>query len=65
MVSKTNEQALESTIEKYLTGTCLEEIKSGIISEPSVSFNSSGGSNVTQNILLLINCKLQPTRPSK
>ncbi len=25
MVSKTNEQALESTIEKYLTGTCLEE----------------------------------------
>jgi len=41
MVSKTNEQALESTIEKILTGTCLEEIKSGIISEPSVSFNSS------------------------
>ena len=27
MVSQTNEQALESTIEKYLTGTCLEVIK--------------------------------------
>ena len=27
MVSKTNEQALESTIEKKLTGTCLEELK--------------------------------------
>ena len=25
MVSQTNEQALESAIEKYLTGTCLEE----------------------------------------
>ncbi|WP_440058556.1 hypothetical protein [Pseudomonas fragariae (ex Marin et al. 2024)] len=25
MVSKTNEQALEASIEKYLTGTCLEE----------------------------------------
>jgi len=27
MVSKTNEQALEAAIEKYLTGTCLEEQK--------------------------------------
>jgi type I restriction enzyme R subunit len=27
MVSKTNEQALESTLEKRLTGTCLEELK--------------------------------------
>ncbi|MEP7197891.1 MAG: DEAD/DEAH box helicase family protein [Saprospiraceae bacterium] len=27
MTSKTNEQALESTIEKRLTGTCLEELK--------------------------------------
>lgn len=27
MVSKTNEQALESAIEKKLTGTCLEELK--------------------------------------
>ncbi len=25
MVSQTNEQALESAIEKHLTGTCLEE----------------------------------------
>jgi type I restriction enzyme R subunit len=30
MVSQTNEQALESAIEKHLTGVCLEEIKSGI-----------------------------------
>lgn len=28
MVSQTNEQALEAAIEKYLTGTCLEEKKS-------------------------------------
>lgn len=27
MVSKTNEQALESAIEKYLTGTCLEDLR--------------------------------------
>lgn len=27
MTSQTNEQALESSIEKCLTGTCLEEIK--------------------------------------
>ncbi len=27
MLSKTNEQALEQTIEKYLTGTCQEELK--------------------------------------
>ena len=27
MVSQTNEQALESAIEQYLTGTCLEDIK--------------------------------------
>ena len=27
MVSQTNEQALEATIEKQLTGTCLEELK--------------------------------------
>lgn len=30
MVSKTNEQALESAIEKYLTGTCLEDLKDGV-----------------------------------
>lgn len=29
MVSQTNEQALEATIEKKLTGTCLEEIRPG------------------------------------
>ena len=30
MVSQTNEQALESAIEKALTGTCLEELKDGV-----------------------------------
>lgn len=30
MVSKTNEQALESAIEKHLTGTCLEELKNTV-----------------------------------
>nr|WP_075519105.1 type I restriction endonuclease subunit R [Moritella viscosa]SHO18083.1 Type I site-specific deoxyribonuclease, HsdR family [Moritella viscosa] len=30
MVSQTNEQALESAIEKHLTGICLEEFKSGV-----------------------------------
>ena len=30
MVSQTNEQALESAIEKHLTGTCLEELKSSV-----------------------------------
>ena len=30
MVSQTNEQALESAIEKYLTGTCLEDLKNGV-----------------------------------
>lgn len=30
MVSKTNEQALESAIEKHLTGTCQEELKQGV-----------------------------------
>ncbi len=30
MVSQTNEQALESAIEKSLTGTCLEELKAGV-----------------------------------
>ena len=28
MVSQTNEQALEAAIEKKLTGTCLEDLKS-------------------------------------
>ncbi len=30
MVSETNEQALESAIEKHLTGTCLEELNAGV-----------------------------------
>lgn len=30
MVSQTNEQALEAAIEKYLTGTCLEDVKAGV-----------------------------------
>jgi type I restriction enzyme R subunit len=36
MVSKTNEQALESAIEKALTGTCLEELSGGVsmVAEP-------------------------------
>tara|TARA_Y100001956_G_scaffold82812_1_gene105849 strand:+ start:6403 stop:9444 length:3042 start_codon:yes stop_codon:yes gene_type:complete len=39
MVSQTNEQALESAIEKYLTGTCLEELKAGV-QEASPDFNN-------------------------
>jgi len=38
MVSKTNEQALEASIEKYLTGTCLEEqatTRNGVTELPS------------------------------
>lgn len=35
MVSQTNEQALESAIEKRLTGTCLEELK-----EKEIAFNA-------------------------
>lgn len=41
MVSKTNEQALEAAIQKYLTGTCLEEMSQGSskgVAEPSVSY---------------------------
>lgn len=30
MVSQTNEQALEAAIEKHLTGSCLEELKTGV-----------------------------------
>ena len=36
MVSKTNEQALESAIEKYLTGISLEEISSNRVAESEV-----------------------------
>jgi type I restriction enzyme R subunit len=35
MPSKTNEQALESAIEKHLTGTCLEELR-----EQGINFNN-------------------------
>jgi type I restriction enzyme R subunit len=37
MTSQTNEQALESSIEKYLTGTTLEELRSGV-SEPTSTY---------------------------
>jgi type I restriction enzyme R subunit len=40
MTSWTNEQALESSIEKYLTGTCLEELKAGI-AEPTPTYGSN------------------------
>jgi type I restriction enzyme R subunit len=40
MQSKTNEQALESTIEKRLTGTCLEELKEQKISLNTVNERS-------------------------
>ena len=41
MVSKTNEQALESAIEKFLTGTCLEELKE--VSDEAIPFSQSHG----------------------
>lgn len=40
MTSQTNEQALESSIEKYLTGTCQEELKQGV-SEPSPTYGTN------------------------
>lgn len=40
MVSKTNEQALEAAIEKHLTGTCLEDLKSGV-QEAAPGYNNS------------------------
>jgi type I restriction enzyme R subunit len=48
MPSKTNEQALESTIEKRLTGTCLEELKEqnialNIVNERSELYRSGNG----------------------
>jgi len=42
MVSQTNEQALESAIEKYLTGTCLEERKA-IAEGGEVPFSQNHG----------------------
>lgn len=48
MPSKTNEQALEATIEKRLTGSCLEEFKEkniplNTLNEPPVSYRSGNG----------------------
>ncbi len=48
MQSKTNEQALEATIEKRLTGSCLEEFKEkniplNTVNEPSASYRSGNG----------------------
>lgn len=44
-VSQTNEQALEASIEKALTGTCLEEIQASgnVVKEPDVIYNSGKG----------------------
>lgn len=39
MTSQTNEQALERSIEKHLTGTCQEELKQGI-QEPTPSYGT-------------------------
>lgn len=43
MSSQTNEQALESAIEKYLTGTCLEELKEQNISDRAGLYRSGNG----------------------
>jgi type I restriction enzyme R subunit len=48
MPSKTNEQALEATIEKRLTGSCLEEFKEKnipltTVNEPTASYRSGNG----------------------
>ncbi len=44
MPSQTNEQALESAIEKSLTGTCLEDIKAngGSVQDPPAPYGGSG-----------------------
>ena len=46
MPSQTNEQALEATIEKKLTGSCLEELKSdstNSVIEPRDLYRSGNG----------------------
>ncbi len=43
MVSQTNEQALESTIEKYLTGSCLEDQKDSIHESYNVPSSTNQG----------------------
>ena len=42
MATKTNEQALESAVEKALTGTCLEELKSkgSVVAEPAAIYGN-------------------------
>ena len=40
MVSQTNEQALEAAIEKHLTGTCLEDLKT-CVQEAAPSYNNA------------------------
>ncbi len=42
MPSQTNEIALETAIEKALCGISTEDIKSGIVSEPTEPYNSNG-----------------------
>ncbi len=39
----TNEQALEISIEKTLTGYCTEDIKNGIVNEPSETYGKNSG----------------------
>lgn len=41
MRSQTNEQALESSIEKVLTGTCQEELKQGLVAEPTPEYGTN------------------------
>ena len=45
MVSQTNEQALESAIEKRLTGTCLEDLKASAttVQEAQTMYGLSNG----------------------
>ena len=45
MTSQTNEAALEATIQKHLTGTCLEELK-----EQNVSFHTVAYQNRNQQL---------------
>ncbi len=52
MPSQTNEQALEASIEKKLTGTSLEEMKQeGDIQEPKELYRSGNGNYPFQNSL--------------
>lgn len=42
MKSQTNEQALEASIEKTLTGSCLEDIKNNTLQEPALHYGGMG-----------------------